>query len=295
MQVTIATPDTRREAARHRNRRAALALVVLGPLVAELAFGSTPVHLAFLLVLWLPIYGAGVLLIREAVVRTGGGWPSILLLGVAYELVEDGIGLQALSSPHLYHAADWGPRLLGLNTTYWEVNVVYHVVFSIAIPILLVDQIFPSGRGRPYVGRLGLAVTAAAAVLGVAILRLTVPISQDPGYTAPAAVVAGCVAAVALIAVVAPVVLPRLPVGASDDAPVPSPTMLWLLGASATFVFLLLLFVFTGAHQPPLVPRNVVLAPMAGGAAIAGGVTWALGRWSASRRWTDVHALSLAG
>jgi hypothetical protein len=79
---------------------------VLGPLVAELAFGSTPLHLAFLLVLWLPIYGAGVVLIREAVVRSGRGWPSILLLGVAYELVEDGIGLQTLSNPHLYGAAD---------------------------------------------------------------------------------------------------------------------------------------------------------------------------------------------
>lgn len=63
------------------------------------------------------------LLIRGAVVRSRGGWPRILLLGVAYELVEDGIGLQALSSPCLYYAADRGPRLLGLNTTYWEANV----------------------------------------------------------------------------------------------------------------------------------------------------------------------------
>src|SRR5215472_9464989 len=195
MQVTTASTAPRQAARQRRNRRAALTLVVLGPLVAELAFGSTPLHFAYLLLLWLPIYGAGVLLIREAVVRAGGGWPSILLLGVAYELVEDGIGLQALSSPHLYHAADWGPRLLGLNTTYWEVNVVYHVVFSIAIPILLVDQIFPSGRGRPYLGRFGLAVTAAVALLGVAILRVTVPFSQDPGYTAPWVVSAGCAGA----------------------------------------------------------------------------------------------------
>src|SRR5258708_4297912 len=94
---------------RYRNRRAALTLVVLGPVVAELAFGSPPRHPASLLVLWLPIDGAGVLLIREAVVRSGGGWASILLLGVAYELVEAGIGLQALSSPHLYHAAPSRP------------------------------------------------------------------------------------------------------------------------------------------------------------------------------------------
>ena len=64
----------------YRNRRAALALLVLAPTVAELALGSTPIHLAYLLLLWLPIYGAGVLLIREVVVRTGRGWASIGIL-----------------------------------------------------------------------------------------------------------------------------------------------------------------------------------------------------------------------
>jgi hypothetical protein len=282
-------------APRYRNRRAALTLLVLGPVVAELAFGSTPLHLAFLLVLWLPIYGAGVLLIREAVVRSGGGWASILLLGVAYELVEDGIGLQALSSPHLYHAADWGPRLLGLNTTYWELNVAYHVVFSVAIPILLVGLIFPSGRGRPYLGRLGLAVTAAVMLLGVAILRLTVPFSQDPGYTAPATVLIGCVVAVVVIAAVALWVLPRRAVRPRDDEPVPSLTALGLLGASATIAFITLLFVFTGAHRPGLVRDGWVLGPMAVAAAIAGGVALLVRRWSGSRRWGDAQMLWLAG
>lgn len=282
-------------APRQRSRRAALTLVVLGPVVAELAFGSTPVHLAFLLILWLPIYGAGVLLIREAVVRSGGGWPSILLLGVAYELVEDGIGLQALSSPHLYHAADWGPRLLGLNTTYWELNVAYHVVFSIAIPILLVDLLFPAGRGRTYLGRPGLVITAAVALLGVAILRLTVPLSQDPGYTAPGTVLAGCAVAVAVIAVVALRVLPSRAARPRADDPLPSLTALWLLGASATFMFLTLLYVFTGAHQPALVHGAWVLVPMAAAAAIAVVMGWLIRRWSTSARWGGAQMLSLAG
>src|SRR5215469_652381 len=174
MRVTTAEPpavagEDRRDAEpaaarRSRNRLAALTLVVLGPVIAELALGSTPMHLAFLLILWLPIYGAGVLLIREAVVRTGGGWPGVLLLGVAYELIEDGIGLQALTSPHLYRAAEWSHRVLGINTAYWEANVVYHVVFSVTIPILLADLLFPSSRGRPYLGRTGLVVAAVAAL-----------------------------------------------------------------------------------------------------------------------------------
>jgi len=282
-------------APRYRNRRAALTLAVLGPVVAELALGSTPLHLAFLLLLWLPIYGAGVLLIREAVVRAGGGWPSILLLGVAYELVEDGIGLQALSSPHLYHAADWGPRLLGLNTTYWELNVAYHVVFSVAIPIVLVELLFPAGRGRPYLRRLGLATTGGLAVLGVAILRLTVPLTQDPGYTAPAAVIAGCVVAVAVIAVVALRVLPRRAARPLGEEQVPSLTALWLFGASATFVFMTLLYVFTAAHRPALIHGEWVLVPMGAAAVIAAGVAWLVRRWSASARWGDLQLLWLAG
>jgi hypothetical protein len=259
----------RDRAPRRRNRRAALALVALGPLVAELALGSTPVHLAFLLFLWLPIYGAGVLLIREAVVRVGAGWPSVLLLGVAYELVEDGIGLQALSSPHLYHAADWGPRLLGLNTAYWEANVVYHVVFSITIPILLIDLLFPSGRGRAYLGRTGLAVTAVVALLGVAILRLTVPLSQDPGYTAPVAVLVGFVVAVALIAVMALRVLPRRRLRPRRDEAVPPAPALALLSGGLTVVFMGLLFGVLGAHLTPVSRGDWALVPMAAAAGIA--------------------------
>src|SRR5690606_26530121 len=58
---------------RERHRGAAWTLVVLTPLVAELALGSTPVRMAWLVLLWTPVYGAGVLLIRELVARRGRG------------------------------------------------------------------------------------------------------------------------------------------------------------------------------------------------------------------------------
>ncbi len=38
-----------------------------------------------------------------------------------------------------------------------------------------------------------------------------------------------------------------------------------------------------------------VLAPMAAAAAIAGGLCWLIRRWSASRRWSYLHMLWLAG
>src|SRR5262245_4920828 len=167
-------------------RWAALTLLVLTPLIAELSFGSTPLHLAWLLLpILIPIYGAGVLLIREVVCRAGGGWPSLILLGLAYELVEDGIGLQALTSTHLYDAATWGPRVLGLNTVYWEAQIGYHIVFSVLIPILLVDLLFPRHRGRPYLKRGGLIWIGVLAVFGVGLVRVMIPTTEDPGYQAP--------------------------------------------------------------------------------------------------------------
>ncbi|MGH7883880.1 MAG: hypothetical protein ACREN8_13430 [Candidatus Dormibacteraceae bacterium] len=192
------------------NRAAAWVLVLLTPLIAEIAFGSTPLRMAWLVLLWLwlPIYGAGILLVRESVRRTGRGWPSILLLGLAYELVEDGIGLQALSSPHLYHAANWGAGIFGLNLPYWELNAIYHIIFSAMIPIFLTDLMFPAYRYLPYLKKTGFVITAIVALLGVGLLRVAVPPSQDPGYTAPWFITFGCVVGVIILAVIALRILP---------------------------------------------------------------------------------------
>ncbi|BCJ33449.1 hypothetical protein Athai_09520 [Actinocatenispora thailandica] len=279
-------------------KRAALTLIVLTPLVAELALGSTPIHFAFLLLLWLPIYGFGVLLIREVVRRCGGGWPSLVLLGVAYELVEDGIGLQALTSPHLYGAARMAPRLFGFNTAYWEMNVVYHVVFSVLIPIALTDLLFPALRDRPYLRRCGLAGIGAGALLGVALLRATVPPSQDPGYQAPAWVLAGCVLAVAVLAVLGLAVLPRraprrTPVGSSVGAP--RPWLVGAVGAIATGGFLVLSFPIGDATQPAFTHGAWVLVPMAAAAVLAIGTGAAIVRWSGAGSWSDRHRIWLLG
>lgn len=280
------------------NRKAAWALVVLTPVIAEAALGSTPVRLMFLLPLWTPIYGAGVLLIREAVRRVGGGWGSLVLLGVAYEIVEDGIGLQALTSPRLYGAADWAPRLFGFNTAYWEVNLAYHVVFSVLIPIAVTDLLFPSHRDRPYLKRTGLIITACCALLGVGLLRVSVPPSQDPGYDAPLPALLGYVVAVAVLAVLALTVLPRRrarrAAGGAAGA-VPGFWPLAVVGGVGTVVFLGLLFPFGGARQPAFTHGAWSLVPMTIAAALAVALALVLRRWTARAAWTDRSTLALAG
>jgi hypothetical protein len=277
-----------------RHRGAALTLVVLTPLIAELALGSTPIRMAWLVLLWVPIYGAGVLLIRELVVRRRRGWPSILLLAFCYELLEDGIGLQALTSPHLYKAADWGARILGFNVPYWFANTVYHAVFTVVIPIALTQMLFPTQRRKPYLGRFGLVVTAAVMALGVLVLRVSVPPSQDRGYQAPLPFVIGCLALVAVISVVALTVVPA-PRPQPTDATVPRPAMLFVTSGAATLVFFALTFPMFGARQPAFTRGLFVLIPLC---AAAIGIGWgyrAITRLTNSVQCSDRHTLALIG
>ncbi|GAA4779049.1 hypothetical protein GCM10023200_10140 [Actinomycetospora chlora] len=277
------------------NRRAAGTLVVLTPVVAELAWGSTPITMAWLTLLWMPIYGAGVLLVREAWVRSGRPWVALVPLGLAYELVEDGIGLQALTSPNLYHAADWGVRLLGVNLTYWEANAVYHTVFSVLVPIALVHLAFPSHRGRPFLRTPGTVVTAVVAILGVALLRLAVPPFEDPTYVAPLAVPVTCAVLAALLAVLALRVLPPCRQAAPPAGPVPAP---WVLGAGAAVLCGAVLGTTWPAHaegQPAGTEGLAVLVPMVAGLALAVGGGVAVSRWAARAAWTDGHVRWLLG
>ncbi|HEY1179378.1 MAG TPA: hypothetical protein VGF17_24750, partial [Phytomonospora sp.] len=276
------------------DRRAALVLVVLAPVVAEVTLGSTPVSKIWLLALWLPVYGAGVLLVRELARRGGTGWAGILVLGLAYGIAEEGIALQALSSPTLYGAGDWAPRLLGLNSAYTEVMLPYHAVFSVAIPILLTELLFPASRSAPYLRRGGLAGTAVAAVLGVGLLRLAVPPNEDPGYTIPVPVLIGCVVAIVVLGILALAPLPRRAPRPPVPGRPPGPRWLTVAGLVAAFGFLALLYPFAGAERSGFTNGDWTWLPMAAAALLAAGTALLVARWSRTRDWTDLHALALA-
>ncbi|MEU6432233.1 hypothetical protein ABZ860_40550 [Microbispora sp. NPDC046973] len=272
-------------------RRAALLLAVITPLVAEFTLGNPPLRMAWLLLLWIPIYGAGVVLVRELVRRAGTGWTGVLLLGAAYGVVEEGLALQALSSPTIYGAAGWAPRILGLNSAYAELQIPYHAVFSAAIPILLTDLIVPSLRDRPYLGRLGTWLAATVFVLGALLLRMTVVTSIDPGYAAPPAILAGCAAAVLLLTA-AGLRLRSRP-GRPSISP-PPPAAAGVFGAVTAFGYLASLFPFGGATQPAFTHGGWVIVPMTAAAVLAVTAAWLLRRWTAGGLWTDRHSLALA-
>ena len=145
-------------------------LLLVAPLIAEVLFGTTTVTGIAAYVAQIGLYGGGAVLIREVTRRWGGGWPTILLLGAAYGVIEEGLLEPTWFTPQL-QSHPYGVAL-GVFWTYAAFNIVYHAVFSIAIPILLTELVFPRWRDEPWLGRAGLAVTGAvyavnAAAIGV--------------------------------------------------------------------------------------------------------------------------------
>ena len=278
--------------------KAAWTLVLLAPLCAEAAFSGISMPLIWLAFpLLVPMYGAGILLLRELARRTGAGWPGLLVLGLAFELAEDGLGLQALTSTHMYSAAAWGPRVLGLNTTYWESQIGYHLAFTVLIPIALTELLFPRHADRPYLRGGGLAGTVVAFVAGVGLLRMFIAGVEDPGYQVPWPGLLGLLAGIAVLVVLALLVLPRLRV--PRPAPVarlPRPAALAVLAAVASFAFLALTFPLGHMVSHPAVGHGAwVLIPMAAALVLAVAAGWLVARWSATEGFTDHHTVWLIG
>ncbi|KAA2261064.1 hypothetical protein F0L68_18540 [Solihabitans fulvus] len=273
------------------NRWAALTLVAVAPSVAELTLGTVPMRMLWLVLLYVPIYGAGVLLVRELVRRAGGGWLSVLLLGLAYGLVEEGLALQSLTSPRLYGAAGWVPRLFGVNTAYTELNLPYHAVFSVAIPIALVELLFPSTGKAPYLRAGGVVGAGIVALLGAGLVRVSVPPAADPGYLLPLPAFLAILASIAVLGVLALRVLPGVVSAARPGNP-PRPLAVGLSCGAAALGFLGLLFPFGGATQPAFTHGDRALLPMLAAAVLAGCAGFALRRWAATTGWTGRHRLA---
>ncbi|GHP00104.1 hypothetical protein KSF_101510 [Reticulibacter mediterranei] len=273
----------------------ALILVLMAPLVTELLSGSTPlgqpIVLAVLLPIYLPLYGAGALLIRELVCRSGRGWASILLLGAAYGFVEEGFGTQSLFHPTLYHAADWGARFLGINGVFAETVIVIHAVWSVAIPILLTDLLFPARRTMPYMGRFGLVVTGICYVLGVALLCLVARAFFAPGYEASPLLLSLTALVTLALVVVALALLPRKARQPVRENSAPHPWMVLLIIGIGGFIWHAMPFLW---HIQPMFSRwPFVLVPMLSAAALLAGIAWQVNHWSQAHDWSDLHLLAL--
>ncbi|MCK1795996.1 hypothetical protein MTQ01_08255 [Streptomyces sp. XM4193] len=283
---------------RTRGRRAAATLALLTTLCTALTFTAVAVPAVWLLLpLLLMAYGAGTLLVREAAVRVGAGWPSLVLLAVAYQLAVDGLGLQALTSPELYDAADWGLRSLGVNWTYWEAQIGVHVVLSVLLPVMIADLLFPDLRNRPYLRGGGVVTAGALTVLGVIGLRVFVSAAEDPGYLTPWGWTVAYVLAVAGLTWVALRVLPRRRRRevVRQDRRAPHPMVVGFVSLYLTMAFLTTLLPLGLGDELMLVDAMSQEFMLIAGAMTAIPFGWVAHRWRLSGNWTDTHRLWLVG
>ncbi|GAA0951502.1 hypothetical protein GCM10009560_72280 [Nonomuraea longicatena] len=149
----------------------ALGLLVLAPLVGEYLLGNIAIDALPMIVGLIPLYGGGALLIREVARRWRLGWPGIVLLGLAYAVIEEGLLTRSLFDPDYVglRLLDYGfVPALGIGA-HWSVFVLaIHGVWSIAVPISLVEA--GSRRpGTPWLGVAGLAGGAVLFLLGGAV------------------------------------------------------------------------------------------------------------------------------
>ncbi|MBU7015765.1 MAG: hypothetical protein HXS52_00055 [Theionarchaea archaeon] len=123
-----------------------LYLILLSPIVAELVSGSTP-FFTFLnpvvLMVYVGFYGMGCLIIREVAARKSLCYSSVLLLGAAFGVLEEGILLRSWFDPHWMGAqiTSQALRIYGVSVLQPFANVVYHAVVSIATPIVLMNAL----------------------------------------------------------------------------------------------------------------------------------------------------------
>ena len=267
---------------------AALTLAILAPLIAELGIGSIPASKAWTLPFFGYVYSAGALLIREVVRRRHLGVGSMLAFGLAYGFLEEGLALSSLTSTTLYPVADWAPRLLGFNTAFSLWVLPYHAVFSVVVPIVTVDLIFPRLRTRPYLRTGGLIAWALALLLGIGVIRLSL-IWMDPHHvdSAPHLVVVGVLAAALVVwgLLRHPAVL--------RDRPIPPARSLVVVGAISVAGYFALLMQLPGAEHSAYLPDGLAwLAPVLAVALLATGAAICC-RWSTSTRWSPVHGAAL--
>lgn len=270
---------------RRARAAAAITLVALAPAVGEILSGSTPL-VVFLLApgiaaFEVALYGFGALIVRELVVSWKRGWTSVLVLGAAYGLIEEGVVLKAVFDPGWPGAAALGSygRLGGVGWV-WLVQVdLFHAVVSIALPILLVELIFPQLRGHSWLGRrrrITLVTVWSLAVVAAMVL-VRPEYAVEPQYFILLAAIVGLIALARIVPV------PRI---GSTRRPARRIAM-FVVGAAATGSLFAVSWSGPESGRSPLVTIALQLG-------IAGTAAWWLNRSTRSGPLTGGEGLALA-
>jgi len=269
---------------------AAWTLFLLAPYVGECLLGNLPVTAAYGLLFLAPLYGCGALLIRELTRRVGGGWPTIILLGAAYALVEEALVDQMVFTPRyldLHSFAGYAPLpwLGGASGTLIVASLTMHTIWSICVPIALAEALSSEPR-QPWLRRRGLTLTVV--VFGLACLFLGDDQAQKLHFHASTRQYAVAVTAVLLLIVAALAASRRRRRGDTSRA-APSPRTVGITAFSVTSAYWILWMSVPGtdswaAQWLPILAWCAAV-PLAAARLLT---------WSYRAGWSDRHRLSAA-
>ncbi len=216
----------------------AVSLFLLSPAIGELLSGSAPpteFFNPFGFAVLASLYGSGALIVRELKFRWRKGVGSVLLLGAAYGVLEEGLMVCSFFNPDwpdLGHFALYG-RWLDVNWVWAVMLTIYHAVYSITVPIALVELAYSQRRHQSWVNN---RVFKAVLVLlaGVVIFGFVLFASVS-GYWPPVPQYLTTVLVMSLFCVAAY----KLPAewGRCGKKPLSTPYRTWAIAASGTFAF----------------------------------------------------------
>jgi hypothetical protein len=223
-----------------------LTLLVLAPLLGEIVSGhQPPVALCnplAVVLLMLP-YGLGALTCRELVRRWKKGWPSLILLAVAYAVYEEAVVVRSFFDPDWAELEILKPyHVLGVNWTYAEMLVHFHVLVSVFAAVLLAEMIHADRRKDPWLSDGGLAACIAGLALWFpAGWLMTQYIPPWPGYILSWTGIAMLILAARSFPTGVPAPVRKEP---------PGPFFFFLLGAANMTLFFVITYVVPEHFSP---------------------------------------------
>lgn len=272
----------------------AFVLVFLAPFIAEVLSGATRVSFLFAFIPEVMMWGCGALIIREVVKRWGGGWTSILLLGLALAVFEECVVQQTSLAPLPWPAigADYG-RGYGVNWIYFLFMLGYESVWVVLAPIEVTELIFPERREVTWLRTGGMITSAVVFLLGARVAwyawikRARPMVFHAPDYYVPWPTIAIFLGVIALLILLA--FLMRH-VEQKDSTTRTAPPAWSMVAAALLFGFpwyrLMVLIFGERSAQPYWV--SMALAVAWGGFAY-----FFIRYWSVGRGWNDKHRWGL--
>jgi hypothetical protein len=272
---------------RRRQGQAALVLVCLSAFIAEALSGATPPVAFFgnpIALVYLTLYyGSAVLLVREMTLRWRKGWPTLLVLGGVWAIVQEGLGTKVFFDPtrvELGPLVNYG-TLAGVHWAFVVQLIIYHTTYSVLIPIILTHVLFWSDRCTEWVGNPVLWVCVVLQ-LGMTFIAYQTISTFKPPIELYALTVLGTTALI-LAAWRLPGSIPQPP---RDGQHVPHPRWFFIVGLLGSVGFFFVSLVLPGWTNAPL----LVIALMIG---ITVATVRAIASHSGNGAWTARHQLAL--